>query len=377
MNNIDKAYNLAKQVLRSNYKELGIYAGKRHFDDYWARDSFFASFAALILKDYDIVKKNLLLFIKYQKSNGEIPLRVGNQNDILKYLGIKIKKQIRPRYKEDKNTSFSPDQNLLFIIIVALYVKYSKDKEFAKTYYKHFEKAMDFIVSRFGKGLLLSEKYYSTWDDTLKTRGFVLYSNVLFYQALKSLSYLSTNKKYLMESNLVKKEINKKLWNGSYFSLMNYKDKRYDYFNTSGNLLAIFFDLADKKQALSIFEQIKKFKINEKIPSLTNYPRYSKTFIYFPYYLINMGDYHNQMSWPWIGGLNVAVLAKTGKKKDANKLLEKLSKIILRDGNFYEFYDKNGKPFKRLFYRSESNFSWSAAFFIIAYNYLRKFRLAF
>ena len=383
MNTIDKAYNLAKQVLRSNYKEYGIYAGKRHFDDYWARDSFYSSFAAIILKEYDIVKKNLLLFIKYQKPDGQIPLRVGNQNDILKYLGIKIKKQIRPRYKEDKNASFSPDQNLLFIITAALYVKYSKDKEFAKKYYNNFKKALNFILT-FTDGTLLVEGFYSSWDDTLRTRGHVLYTSACYYQALKAMLYLSEvagnklwAKNYSDEINNVKEAINKELWNGSYFSLMNYKDKRYDYFNTSGNLLAIFFDLADKKQALTIFEQIKKFKINEKIPSLTNYPRYPKTFIYFPYYLIKMQDYHNQMSWPWLGGLNVAVLAKAGKKKDANKLLEKLSKIILRDGNFYEFYDKNGKPIKRLFYRSEYNFSWSAAFYIIAYNYLKNSRLTF
>ncbi len=383
MNTIDKAYNLAKQILRGNYKECGIYAGKRHFDDYWARDSFYASFAAIILKDYDIVKKNLLLFIKYQKPNGQIPLRVGNQNDLLKYFGIKIKKQIRPRYKEDKNTSFSPDQNLLFIITAAYYVKYSKDKGFAKKYYNNFKKALNFILT-FTDGTLLVEGFYSSWDDTLRTRGHVLYTSVCYYQALKAMSYLAEvagnklwAKNYFDEIKNVKKAINKELWNGSYFSLMNYKDKRYDYFNTSANLLAIFFDLADKKQALTIFEQIKKFKINEKIPSLTNYPRYPRKFIYFPYYLINMGDYHNQMSWPWLGGLNVAVLAKTGKKNDANKLLEKLSKIILRDGNFYEFYDKNGKPIKRLFYRSEYNFSWSAAFYIIAYNYLKKVRLVF
>ena len=142
----EKAYELAKEVLRGNYKEQGIYAGKRHFDDYWARDSFYSSFAAIILKDYEIVKKNLLLFIKYQKPDGQIPLRVGNKNDLLKFLGIKIKKQETPRYKEDKNASFSPDQNLLFIITVALYVKYSNDKEFAKKYYNNFKKGSKIII---------------------------------------------------------------------------------------------------------------------------------------------------------------------------------------------------------------------------------------
>ncbi len=57
--------------------------------------------------------------------------------------------------------------------------------------------------------------------------------------------------------------------------------------------------------------------------------------------------------------------------------LEKIAKIVLRDKNFYELYYK-GKPLKRFFYKSEYNFSWSAAFYVVAYNYLKKnFRLAF
>jgi glycogen debranching enzyme len=377
MNNIDKAYKLATQILRGDYKEQGIYAGKHHFDDYWARDSFYACFAAIILKDHNIVKKNLLLFIKYQKSNGQIPLRVGDKNILLKFLGIKIKKEEKPRYKEDKNISFPFDSNLLFIITAALYVKYSKDEKFAKKYYYNFKNALNFILTK-TDGTLLLEGYYSTWDDTLRTRGHVLYTSVCYFQALKSIAFLAKiakdelcYKNYKNETLRVKKAINDGLWNGSYFSLMYFKGKRVDYFNTSSNLLAILFDLTTKEQALNILEKIKEYNINNDIPSKTNYPKYPKSFIYFPFYFIGMQNYHNEISWPWIGGLCSVSFSKMQMKKDAEEILEKLAEVALRDNNFYEVYNK-GKPLKKLFYQSEYNFSWSAAFYIIAYNYLKK-----
>ena len=376
MNLIENTYNLAKEVLRGNYKEHGIYAGKNHFDDYWARDGFFASLAALELKDYDIVKKNLLLFIKYQRDNGQLPLRVGNKNILLKLIGIKIKKQEKPRYKEDKEKSYSLDPNLLFIISAAHYVKKTKDKAFAKKYFENFRKALNFILT-FTDGTLLVEGIFSNWEDSLRTRGHVLYTSACYYEALKSMTYLSKimknealEKNYSNEMKKVKKMVNKELWNGSYFSLMYHKNKRYDYFNTSGNLLVIFFDLATKEQASSIEKHMDIHGVNDIVPSLTNHKKYPRSLIYAPYYLIHMQDYHNRQCWPWLGALNVITKSRLGMKKEAKILLDKIARVVSTYNGFYEVFDRKGNPLNRFFYKSEVNFSWSAAFFILGYKKL-------
>ncbi len=371
--NVEKAYKLAVKTLRGNYRENGIYAGKNHFDDYWARDSFFSCLAALDLKDYEIVKKNLLLFIKNQKQSGEMPLRMGNRFILPKFLGIKIKKELKPRFEEDKNFSYPLDQNLLFVIAASEYVKKTKNKDFAKKYYLNFKSAINFIL-RYTDGTLLSESVYSNWEDSLKIRGHIIYTSVCYYKALKSISYLAKifgdklwEKNYSLEAERVKDEINNELWNGSYFSLMFYKGKRHDYFNTSGNLLAIYWGLADKQQALSIQHCLEEKGISKYVPSLTNHPSYPLKFVFFPLYLIGMGDYHNGQCWSWIGCLDALVKAKLGMKKESVLLLERIADKIIEYNQIYEVYEKNGKPVKRLFYKSEENFSWTAAFFILAY----------
>jgi glycogen debranching enzyme len=57
MNNLENAYILAKRDLLACFGTNGILAGRHHFDDYWARDSFFASFGCLAIKEHEIVKK--------------------------------------------------------------------------------------------------------------------------------------------------------------------------------------------------------------------------------------------------------------------------------------------------------------------------------
>jgi len=54
-----KAYDIAVKNLRQCYSDQGILAGLKHFDDYWARDSLYACWGALKLKDYEIVKRRL------------------------------------------------------------------------------------------------------------------------------------------------------------------------------------------------------------------------------------------------------------------------------------------------------------------------------
>ena len=61
------AFEIAKKSLKECYEKNGIIAGKVHYANHWARDSFYASWGALELGDFEIVKKNLELFLKYMK----------------------------------------------------------------------------------------------------------------------------------------------------------------------------------------------------------------------------------------------------------------------------------------------------------------------
>ena len=56
--------------------------------------------------------------------------------------------------------------------------------------------------------------------------------------------------------DLLKLQINEKFWNGQYFSDWIHKGKVNNYFSTDGNLLAILWGIADKKQSKLRWEEM-------------------------------------------------------------------------------------------------------------------------
>lgn len=366
------AFNIAKRDLRACYTKKGILAGIKHFDDYWARDSLFACLGALEIKDYDIVKKTLELFIEYQHKNGQIPLRVGDYFIVWKLMGLKSSQKIKARYDQDKLFSHPTDQNSLFVIIFSKYIDKTKDVEFLKKHFKAVKKAIEWNIS-YDKDndYLMEEKYYATWADSLKKKGKVLYTNVLHCAALSSYSMLCKrlNKKQAIEyaklADKVKQKINEHFWNGKYY--IDWIDKsKQTYFSTDGNVLAIIFNIATKTQAKSIQKAIVKFGINNTVPSLTNHPKYKSSQVSIINKLVGIGDYHNGICWLWLGCLDVVAKNKVGFKKEAKELLAKISDIIVKHNGVYEVYEQNGFPINRWFYKSEKPFAWSAGLFIYA-----------
>ncbi len=375
----ERAYLTAVRCLRECYERYGIYAGKKHFDDYWARDGFYATLGALELKDYDIVKKNFLLFIKYQRKNGQLPLRITYYFLLWKVLfGWRIKHRLGPRYIEDKIQSYPRDQNSLFIISALEYVKKSGDYKFLKKYFNNFEKALKWNFSNDSDNdLLMEESFYATWMDSIRKFGKVLYTNVLNYKATLDFSEMcglvgkkKKQKNYFEISESIKRRVNEVFWNGEYYTDWIYL-KRQESFSGDGNILSILFDVADKKKAVSIMSYIKKNKL-EDFTLATNYPKYKFWQISLSVRIGGVADYHNGLKWLWLGCIDALAKLKLGMKKEACDLLDKMAEKICEYNTVYEAYEKDGRPVYRWIYKSEAPFAWSSALFILAYKRLKK-----
>ena len=354
---INKALKIAIRDLRSCYS-LGILAGKKNFDDYWARDSFFSSLGISKLKDHTIVKKNLNLFLKYEK-DGQLPLRIDNYLFYnLKFLNIKIKSKYHARYREDKLRHIPTDQNSLFIIALNEYIRNTKDKKIFNKNYKKIKKVIDWNGNN-----LIKEESYSGWTDSIKKKGYVLYTNIFHCKDLYYFYNLSKDKKYLKLHNKIKDKINKKFWNGRYY-IDFIHDKKYNYLSTDGNILGILFNIFPKNRIKIIINSIEK---NRKDFISLAYPQYEKSLIFFPFHFVNMYDYHN-MIWLWLDSLYALVLYKNGYKKKSLELIKKISDLIVKYNNVYEIYErkKKFKPVNRFFYKSEVPFAWSAGMFVYA-----------
>ncbi len=381
MTEIDDAYKIAARDLRRCYDKKGIYAGRRHFHDYWSRDGFYACLGANRLKDFDIVKKNLQNFIHYQRPNGQLPLRIGQYYQLLNFLGANNYKECA-RYTSDKSGAISTDQNSLFIIAIHDYFNKTGDRKLIKEHFGCILKAIEWNLEKHSNGgPLLEEGYFASWADSVKKSGMVLYTNVLHFEALKLTSELCLEfnkkaeaKKYKELSLKVKGRINDLFWNGEYY-IDWIKKKKFNFFSTDGNLLAIVFGIADKEKAKSIQNCMKKFKINEPVPSKTNYPKYFPHMVSTWLRLVRMGDYHNDsLGWLWIGCFDAIAKHKLGMKRESLEVLTSIAKKINEYGEVYEVYTKKGKPVWRILYRAEHPFAWSSAMFVYACNETRALR---
>lgn len=362
MNEFDSAFEIAAKNLRECYSEKGIVAGKKNFNEYWARDSFFACLGANSLKDFEIVKKNLELFFKFQKKSGKIPFH--------------ISKKLKPSYRFFLSNVV--DSNSLIIIALQDYLEKSNDVEFAEKNFEKAKKAMEWLEKQDkNKDFLIEEGIFANWMDSILKFGKVLYSNVCHLHSLECFAKICRRlkkeemaKTFSEKFDKTKNALNQTFWNGSYY--IDWIDfSKQDFFSSDGNVLAVFWNIADQLQAETIENKIKQHQLN-KIPLKTNYPAYP--FWRVPLILLPLQayHYHNGFSWQWLGCLNAFCLKKIGFSDDAKKELKKNAMQILENHSTHEVFSEEGKPVESIMLKSEHPFAWSAAAYILAYNEIKK-----
>ena len=361
---IKKAEKIAKKELRECYDAHGILAGRHHFTDYWARDGFFACLGALAIGDKNIVKKMVNLFFSYQRNDGLIPYRIMNGPvTIGKYLGNPKKYKIpKATYKLRGLLQEIYDGTTLAIIVLS--ELRLKDKRLIEK----AEKALDYLEKKEKHGLLW-DGVMAEWNDTAYKYGNLLYSNILYWYAVKKFNdYMkSINKKEklrLQKEKDISKALRKRLWNGKYFA--DWHDyKRQDYFYAFGNLLAIAWGLTTKDESLSILKQAEKAKIGFTLE--TNTPAYPFWRIDIFHHLIGQGNYQNKSILWWQPATTyVAALIKLKLKKQADLQLKLMSKHALHYNGFYECYHRDGSPMNKVIFKSEHPFAGSSGMFLWA-----------
>ncbi len=366
-----EAEKIAIQDLRSNYGDLGIYAGPKNHHEYWARDSFFASFGACVLGDFDIVRKNLELFRTYQAKNGQIPLRVEERSHPLNFIGIKVSYKPTARFKSSQPWATDVvDASALYIISACNYVKESGDIDWFNRNKDSLLKAFDWLLSRVNNLGLLDEGLTGNWADMTFKSGSVAYTNICFWKAATELSKyvpdLETKAKKLNEA------INLNLWvekKGYFADWISRGGKVYDYFFIDGNLLAVMWSLTNLERGKSIFNFIDINSLN-KVPVVTCYPRlvwwmHVLTKIIFP-------PYNPQNIFAWWGPIDILCRFNIGDNEGASKDLLSLSKIIVKNGNVEEVMDANGIPVSLFFYKSEKRIAWGAGLFVYTINQFKR-----
>lgn len=367
---MNRAYQIASNNLHACFKDNGIIASIDHFSDFWARDAFYASWGLLEIGEFDKTESNLNLFIKYQKSNGQIPRRIDRFFVSLNYVGIKIKrKSLKAKYK-GAYVSPALDPNILFIITCYQYAQKKNDIIFLKENFNAIHNAVQWL-QKYEKNYFLREGMFANWADVIIKTGAVLYTNVLYAEALKNFSEICAllNKSDLAETYkqkhiLLKEKINGDFWNGDYYIDWINEGKKYNYFSTDGNILAMLFEISNQDQNEKIIKYIEKFKL-DNVPMKTNHPTYPWWRVALRMYIIGTPGYQNNFaSWLWLGCIYAVSLYKNEYQEKAERVYQKISSRIEDYGVVYEIYKPDGSPYMGWFWKSATSFAWSSGLYL-------------
>lgn len=218
---------------------------------------------------------------------------------------------------------------------------------------------------------MVYEGIFANWADVIVKTGAVLYTNVLYAEALKSFSAMcvlldetDAAEQYGRKHLLTQKRLNEDFWNGAYYDDWITARKAYRYFSTDGNVLAMLFGISGEDRADSIVRCIENFRL-DSLPMQTNYPTYPWWRVALRMRVVGMPGYQNHFaSWLWLGCVYAVALHRKGDDARAERVHRAISATIERHGMVYELYRPDGMPYAGWLWKSATSFAWSAGLYL-------------
>lgn len=323
----DPAWKLCQESIRKGIHGSLLWASSQDYTDMWTRDTFFASWGI----DEDIVRPFVDTLAKFQRGDGLIPLYVGRGNACCKmFCGQRPSGPIHATYADAKTGDCPTDSCFQFIIMAH------------KTYPEQCQKAWDFMQTKVVDGLVY-EHGLGTWQDTIKHKGHVAYTNILYYKAA-TLLYPGT-------ARVIFAQLVNKLWTGHYFKSSTTNGS----FGAVDNALALLYGIAPVTKGIRTILSKHTWTSPPNVVLEGSAKPFRWYDVYLPCYPIGNAEYHQSWAWSWVYLLVKKALGDTD--------LALVNDTIQKYGSLYETYDEHG-PVRRVLYKSQPHFSEACGIYL-------------
>lgn len=365
-------YTKAVELLQRCAVEDGFLASptaKANYRRIWSRDGAIIGLSALLTGEDELIKttrQTLKTLAKYQGPHGEIPSNVDTTSDRVSFGGM----------------AGRIDANLWFIIGCGEYWKATGDDDFLTEMIPAMEKVRFLLGAwEFNNRGLLYIPETGDWADEYIHSGYVLFDQLLYLQALRTLYAIRkerhgsvdhnlhekvTRLKHLIRANywfadgekvpddvyhdkLYKKGRKAATKCATHFWVPFFTPHGYGYrFDSFANILVSLLDVADDEQRKNVQRYIKTAIMadgEQMLPAFfpvikpmdKDWDDLHMTFSYT--FKNNPHEYHNGGLWPMISGFQVADLVHQGKHDTAKRFLHKIHQAnsLEMDGEQWSF----------------------------------------
>lgn len=358
-------YQIACASLERCVIDGRVVASPTHYSDYWARDTFWALRGVIRAGYHELAKSSLQLFLDYQRTDGKIPRKLAREYTSLKYTtGIKIRRStLKPVYRGIIPPFHSMDDNALLVIALGDYLAETGDTDFCASQYENIRRPIEWYEGKKDKRGLIYEYFLANWMDSVFKVGAVLYTNVLYAQALSAMASIARALDHDEDEAIFTKKaehqrelIREHFWTGSFFR--DIARPRNDRFDTAGNLLAVWFDVVDGDERIRVLKQIREMR-QQRLLRLTK-PWYGLYRINPLLTTVGASDYHNGAAWLWIDILHAMCEAEIGHPEHTHQVRTTVEDIAGRDGEIGETYFRDGSQYDRRFWHTATPFAWAS-----------------
>jgi glycogen debranching enzyme len=361
-------HSLEKNIVSLPQGEF-LAAGGHQFGSLWTRDFCFSVPALLTPKRFSLVKNQLEYLIQNRREDGLIPLYADSVNPMKRVImtsvnqalgtnfQYKITGKLRPYFTV--NAQFPTiDANLLLLKASYEYYQASGDIIWWQKNQKSFSQIYNYYKKLIDDGLIV-QGAFSDWQDSAKRSGKSFFTNLLFLDVSKTFQYLNES-----EINKLSQKIHETFYDkttGLYFSVLGF-----EFISLDGILWALDRQLLPMN--FSLYDNLKKHPlwIKYSTPGFAIYPSYPRNWLAAHAIISGLSEYHGNLTWSWLTAFASKVALKNGDSVEANRISTLLEELVVRDQEVTEIYfsDSKHQAFESSLYRSESPFSWGAAFII-------------
>lgn len=359
-----------------------ICAGFRHFREPWARDFGFAAFGLMTEGRADVVKDGVRLFFRHQAPSGQLPLKLHSTVLVERYLHSVLHRvqpvdaNLIPRFITAHGTR-SLDSALLLIIAWSECCLQTQDRALAVDLHGGAIRALQW-VSRYKKDTgLVHQGPFADWADSIARKGPVLYTNVLWWKALKGLEevndFLPEDMSYPQDTS---EEVGQRIIDMYYREEEGYlyQTPTHAMFCSAPNYMACAWGLTNREQSLRILEYARKKGMSAVVPSRITDREYPWYQVGPEMWIAGIPHYHTSCSWMWVGGWHVKACLVQGLVEEAQEYVDRMLATVDRDRTVYEVHRADGVPLATRLYHSEEPLSWNAAMLLYAYDSLEEAR---